>query len=125
MMLSESFTRKVGRNGVVPMPADGELSVGGHAMLIVGYDIKTKMYLVRNSWGKRWGDRGYCHIPFAMVDNPMMSWDFWIVRSIEEPEVGYEIDRPDREEQRGQISDWLRRLRAATGWLAGKLMRRK
>ncbi len=105
MMLHESFNRVPSGKGIVNVPADGEMALGGHAMLIIGYDMEARMYLVRNSWGARWGDRGYCRIPFVMVDNPRMSWDFWIVRSIEEPEVGYEVNRPSREEQRGQLAD--------------------
>lgn len=30
---------------------------GGHAIAIVGYD--KKYFIVRNSWGPKWGDRGY------------------------------------------------------------------
>lgn len=125
MMLRESFHRAATGKGIVPMPADGDLSLGGHAMLIVGYDTEARMYLVRNSWGERWGDRGYCRIPFAMVDDPAMSWDFWIVRSIEQPEVGYEVERPGRERQRGQLDEWMRRLRALPGKVAGMLRRAK
>ncbi len=110
MMLHESFNRTAGGKGIVPMPADGEMALGGHAMLIVGYDTEARMYLVRNSWGEQWGNRGYCRIPFAMVDNPRMSWDFWIVRAIEEPEVGYEVERPSRDGQRRQLIDWMKRL---------------
>ena len=32
---------------------------GGHAMLLVGYDMTTRSWLVRNSWGEDFADRGY------------------------------------------------------------------
>lgn len=42
----------------------------GHAMLIVGRIIdfdyfgkKRNVFVIRNSWGKKWGDKGYCYIP--------------------------------------------------------------
>jgi hypothetical protein len=35
---------------------------GGHAMLIVGYDLAKKHFVVRNSWGDDWGDGGYCYV---------------------------------------------------------------
>jgi len=114
MMLRESFHRAAAGKGLVPMPADGELAIGGHAMLIVGYDSKARIYLVRNSWGEQWGDRGYCRIPFAMVDDPTMSWDFWTVRSIEEPEAGYEVKRP-------AIRSWTKVLWNVPKWLGRKL----
>jgi hypothetical protein len=28
--------------------------VGGHAVLVIGYDDRTQLFLVRNSWGKHW-----------------------------------------------------------------------
>lgn len=40
-----------------------------HAMVIVGYSEDLRMFLVRNSWGDNWGDKGYCYIPYAYIDN--------------------------------------------------------
>ena len=45
------------------LPDDGE--GGGHAMLIVGYDDREKLLIIRNSWSERWGDDGYCYLPYA------------------------------------------------------------
>lgn len=83
MILHAGFM-KTKRNGIVPMPRRGEQSYGGHAMLIVGYDLNAKMYLVRNSWGPRWGRGGYCWIPFALLHNPQVAWSFWTARLMEE-----------------------------------------
>jgi hypothetical protein len=35
---------------------------GSHAMVIVGYDSKS--FIVRNSWGKDWGNGGYTNLDF-------------------------------------------------------------
>lgn len=48
--------------GQLAMPSGK--SIGGHAMLIVGYDIPQRVLIVRNSWGTGWGDAGYCYVPF-------------------------------------------------------------
>lgn len=42
---------------------------GGHAMTIVGYKKDNTIagggyFIVRNSWGENWGDRGYGYLPF-------------------------------------------------------------
>ena len=37
--------------GVVEMPAAGDKVIGGHAILIVGYDKNAQVYLFKNSWG--------------------------------------------------------------------------
>ena len=40
-------------------------TTGNHAMLITGYAyIKGKLHWkVQNSWGKKWGNNGYCYLP--------------------------------------------------------------
>lgn len=43
---------------------------GHHAMVIVGFSDQLKMFLVRNSWGEDWGEKGYCYIPYEYIDNP-------------------------------------------------------
>lgn len=49
-----------------------------HAMLIVGYDDKQQHFIVRNSWGKIWGDNGYAYIPYDyLIKN---SFDLWTIR---------------------------------------------
>lgn len=35
----------------------------GHVILLVGYDTKTRLFLFRNSWGPRWGMKGYGIVP--------------------------------------------------------------
>lgn len=62
------------RKWFVPMPAGK--AVGGHEILIVGYDDtlvigKIKGWVrVRNSWGTEWGDKGYAWFPQSYLLNP-------------------------------------------------------
>jgi C1A family cysteine protease len=60
-----------------------ERLLGGHAVLLVGYNKSTNMFIARNSWGKRWGDGGYFYMPFQVIQNTAMSNDFWIIKSIQ------------------------------------------
>jgi hypothetical protein len=39
--------------------------LGGHAMLIVGYDDSRNAFRVVNSWGTGWGDNGFSWIDYA------------------------------------------------------------
>ncbi len=72
----------VAKNGILPMPHHGERRVGGHAVLLVGYNLEKRVYYVRNSWGVEWGQRGYFEMPFDYVHSPNLSADFWIVKAV-------------------------------------------
>jgi C1A family cysteine protease len=78
-VLYESFNSVRG-DGVVPVPKVGELQIGGHAMLIAGYDLDGQHFLVRNSWGTGWGLGGYCKIPFDYFTFGSRVDDFWVIK---------------------------------------------
>jgi hypothetical protein len=42
---------------------------GGHAILLVGYDLEKEVFLFKNSWGYEWGQKGYGTMPFDYVIN--------------------------------------------------------
>ncbi len=85
--LFSSF-QKAGANGLIPMPdADSEQHDGGHAMLCVGYSDADKVFIVRNSWGDDWGDRGYCYIPYDYMANSDLNGDLWTIRSVSGSDV--------------------------------------
>ena len=54
-----------GADGVVAMPGDNEDLIGGHGVLVVGYDDPTACWIVRNQWGAGWADAGYCYQPYG------------------------------------------------------------
>jgi hypothetical protein len=67
------------RSGRITMRIGQEPPVGGHAVLLVGYqDIATSpgggYFIVRNSWGTRWANQspygqGYGAIPYQYITN--------------------------------------------------------
>jgi C1A family cysteine protease len=79
----ESFeSERVAQTGVVPMPAAHERMLGGHAVLAVGYDDAEQRFIVRNSWGDRWGQGGYFTMPYAYLTEQSLSSDFWTIRVV-------------------------------------------
>jgi len=81
----ESFEGpQVAKTGIVSMPAVNEKTVGGHAVMAVGYDDKKREFLVRNSWGSDWGLKGYFKMPYAYLTDPKLASDFWTIRTAEE-----------------------------------------
>ena len=71
---------QVAKNGIVNMPEAGEKQLGGHAVLAVGYDDASKRFIVRNSWGTGWGQKGYFTIPYTYLENRNLADDFWTIR---------------------------------------------
>ena len=71
------------KTGELNMPESGERQIGGHAVLVVGYEEAQQRFLVRNSWGKNWGKAGYFTMPYTYLLDPNLSDDFWTIRVTE------------------------------------------
>jgi C1A family cysteine protease len=74
---------RVGRTGVLNLPKPKEALVGGHAVLVVGYDNASQRFIVMNSYGKSWGQHGYFTVPYAYVMHPHLTADCWTLRRVE------------------------------------------
>lgn len=75
--------------GFVYRPTDEEITenkYGNHAMVICGYSEEDKVYIVRNSWGKGFGDNGYCYIPFSYIEDSSLTNSACVIISINEGE---------------------------------------
>ena len=85
---TESFMRAPA-SGMIPMPSAHESADGRHgrhALLLVGYDDRARVFVVRNSWGDAFGDRGYCYMPYDYVLNRQWTRSCWAIRLTERAE---------------------------------------
>jgi C1A family cysteine protease len=82
----DSFEQAASNGGFIPYPKPTESVQGGHAVTIVGYD-KNKdegAFLIKNSWGTDWGERGYGWLPMKYfvkqenADAPLAD-DIWTI----------------------------------------------
>lgn len=79
----ESFeSQAVERTGVVPLPKSNEQLLGGHAILLAGWDDSTKRFLCPNWWWTDWGMGGWLTIGYDYILNPNLASDFWQVRKV-------------------------------------------
>jgi C1A family cysteine protease len=79
----QSFeSQEVADTGNVPMPSTNDDPIGGHAVLVVGYDDDDQLFISRNSWGSGWGDKGYFYMPYAYLLDDNLSDDFWTIRLV-------------------------------------------
>lgn len=79
----ESF-EDTGPDGLVPIPSR-EAILGGHCVLIEGYRTDLMAFVVANSWGSSWGDRGYCYFPDVLFEpdrNVVFGDDLWTLESV-------------------------------------------
>lgn len=77
----ESFY-EIGSNGIMPMPAEGEQILGGHAVCIRGYSdtINEGSFRIRNSWGEAWGLGGDFLMPYRFLEAANISqWDCYTI----------------------------------------------
>ena len=88
---------EAGDDGRIPFPVKGDKVAGGHAVMAVGYDDaleigkgdgKTKgAILIRNSWGKAWGEDGYGWLPYDYVTEGLAD-DWWVLIDSEWVDTG-------------------------------------
>ncbi|OLQ08587.1 putative peptidase C1-like protein [Symbiodinium microadriaticum] len=82
-VLSSFQTAEVARTGKMVMPQATDQQLGGHAVCAVGYDDFQQCFIVRNSWGEGWGDKGYFYMPYEYICHPSLASDFWAINWVE------------------------------------------
>ena len=73
---------RVAGTGVLLMPGPKEQNMGGHCVCAVGYDDDKKVFIVRNSWGTKWGQTGHFEMPYEYITSADLASDFWTIRKI-------------------------------------------
>ena len=89
VMLFESFENESTLDtGIVPMPnIKTEALMGGHAIVITGYDDTKQMFEIMNSWDDAVGDGGFFYFPYKYILNAKLTSDFHTLYKTSSPQV--------------------------------------
>lgn len=72
--IEQAFTSNSG-SSVIDTPKGN--TIGGHAMIVVGYKPAENLFIVKNSWGSGWRDGGYAYFT-ADYMKWEHTWDMWV-----------------------------------------------
>lgn len=94
-----SYTQSFVNGGAFPYPAESEDCIGGHAVMICGFDenkVTTNdndgssckgAFLIQNSWGLDFGELGYGYLPYRYLYEGLAD-DFWSITRAEFVDTG-------------------------------------
>lgn len=75
-IFSNFMASKSKLTGKIGMPSTNDKLIGGHAVIICGYNDYSRELILRNSWGTYWGDNGYFYLPYEYLK---YCGDLWIM----------------------------------------------
>lgn len=78
LVFCELLAGDAASSGVMEWPPLGTPH-GGHAVQACGYDDERQCFIVRNSWGEAWGDKGFFYMPYKFIVHPQLCHDFWVM----------------------------------------------
>lgn len=110
------------RTGDMPaLGALGDSQPCSHAMLIVGYDEDAKTWLVRNSWGEQYGEKGYVRIPYDLFNRHVWNDDLWVIGALEDKQGGVRLEGSVHETQKYVEQNAKKDMREALAKLGKEL----
>ena len=78
----ESFeSEEMAKTGILKMPVRGKI-IGGHDVYAIAYDDDKQSFLIGNSWGEDWGQKGYFEMPYEFIIDSKWVTDFWSFRLV-------------------------------------------
>jgi hypothetical protein len=90
--------KKVKKTGIIEIPNNindsdnllGDNLLGGHCIILIGFDDNTKYYKFINSWGSNWGDNGFGYLPYEYITSEYLSDEFYILKQVTNPILNLE-----------------------------------
>ncbi|HOZ27180.1 MAG TPA: C1 family peptidase [Hyphomonadaceae bacterium] len=81
--IPRGYYEEARNTGAMPELGKADGAPSGHAMLIVGYDDRARHWIVRNSHGEGFGEKGYLRLPYSVFDKHVWNEDVWAIGALE------------------------------------------
>jgi len=81
------YSDEVKNSGIINYSEEYDKILGGHCIILVGFDDSKKYYKFINSWGSTWGDKGFGYLPYDYIKNIRLSNEFYIIKNISNPSI--------------------------------------
>ena len=72
----------INANYIIPDPIKTQEIVAAHAVLCLGFDESIDCFLIRNSYGEQFGDRGHFWMSEYLISLPKYMHDFYFVKEV-------------------------------------------
>ena len=79
MQVFSNFFNLTKEYDVLSLPSNSDDMLGGHAVVIVGFDDSTETFEILNSHGSKFANDGYFKMPYSYALNPDLCFEFYVV----------------------------------------------
>ena len=79
IMVYSKFFKLTKEHDILNVPSASDEVLGGHAVVLVGYDDTTQTYDILNSHGSQFSDGGYFRLKYEYALNPDLAFEYYVV----------------------------------------------
>merc|ERR1712012_343128 len=88
---------------------------GGHAVQACGYDDAQECFIVRNSWGEEWGDKGHFYMPYKFITHQQLCSDFWTLVFVDGTELPRKPGKDVQSAEESREGPWANLMQIGLG----------
>ena len=74
-----NFMRMTKEDDILALPSADDELLGGHAVVIIGFDDQSETFEILNSHGSDFANNGYFRIKYEYLLNSDMAFEFYVV----------------------------------------------
>ena len=79
IMLYSNFFKLTKDDDVLELPSKDDELLGGHAVVVCGFDEETHTFEILNSHGSDFANNGYFKIKSKYILDPNLAFEFYVI----------------------------------------------